>query len=82
LGICQSSICHRRISLKSEMSVIIILLSASLTIATGFLVAFIWSVKSGQYDDAYTPSVRILFDDTITTDKTENINNKIETEIK
>jgi cbb3-type cytochrome oxidase maturation protein len=64
------------------MSVIIILLSASLTIATGFLVAFIWSVKSGQYDDAYTPSVRILFDDTITTEKTENINNKIETEIK
>ena len=82
MGIYQSSICHLRISLKSEMSVIIILLSASLTIATGFLVAFIWSVKSGQYDDAYTPSVRILFDDTITTEKTENINNKIETEIK
>ena len=32
-------------------------------IAIGFLIAFIWSVKSGQYDDDYTPSVRMLFDD-------------------
>ena len=51
------------------MSVVIILLSASLTIAIGFLIAFIWSVKSGQYDDDYTPSVRILFED----DQTELI---------
>lgn len=28
-----------------------------------FLILFIWSVKSGQYEDTYTPSVRILFDD-------------------
>lgn len=45
------------------MSVVLILLTASLTIAAGFLAAFIWSVKSGQYDDDYTPSVRILFED-------------------
>ena len=45
------------------MSVIFILISASLTIAIGFLVAFIWSVKSGQYDDDYTPSIRMLFED-------------------
>jgi cbb3-type cytochrome oxidase maturation protein len=32
-------------------------------IAGGFLIAFIWSVKKGQYDDDYTPSVRMLFDD-------------------
>jgi cbb3-type cytochrome oxidase maturation protein len=32
-------------------------------IAGGFLAAFIWSVKSGQYDDDQTPSIRILFDD-------------------
>jgi cbb3-type cytochrome oxidase maturation protein len=31
-------------------------------VAGGFLLAFIWAVKSGQYDDQYTPSVRILFD--------------------
>ena len=45
------------------MSVVLILLIASLTVALGFLGAFIWSVKSGQYDDDYTPSVRMLFED-------------------
>jgi cbb3-type cytochrome oxidase maturation protein len=45
------------------MTVIIILIGASLLIATGFLLAFIWAVKSRQYDDRYTPSVRILLDD-------------------
>ncbi len=45
------------------MSVVLILLIASLTVALGFLGAFIWSVKTGQYDDDYTPSVRILFED-------------------
>ena len=45
------------------MSVIIILILFSLLVALLFLAAFIWAVKSGQYDDRYTPSVRILFDD-------------------
>jgi len=46
------------------MSVILILLAASLSIAICFLIAFIWSVKNDQYEDDYTPSVRMLFDDT------------------
>lgn len=45
------------------MSAIFILISASLLVAVGFLIAFIWSVKNGQYEDDYTPSVRMLFDD-------------------
>lgn len=45
------------------MSAIFILISASLLVAIGFLIAFIWSVKNGQYEDDYTPSVRMLFDD-------------------
>lgn len=45
------------------MSVLIILIGCSFLLAVGFLIAFIWSVKSGQMDDDYTPSVRILFDD-------------------
>jgi cbb3-type cytochrome oxidase maturation protein len=45
------------------MSVLIILIAVSITVAGGFLAAFIWSVKKGQYDDDYTPSVRMLFDD-------------------
>lgn len=47
------------------MNVVLILLTASLTIAIGFLAAFIWSVKDGQYEDDYTPSVRILFDEPV-----------------
>jgi cbb3-type cytochrome oxidase maturation protein len=45
------------------MSVIYILISISIIVAIGFLVAFVLAVKSGQYDDDYTPSVRMLFDD-------------------
>lgn len=44
------------------MSAILVLIGFSLTVAIFFLVAFIWAVKTGQYDDRYTPSVRILFD--------------------
>ncbi len=46
------------------MSVVIILVIVGVIVAGGFLGAFIWSVKSGQYDDTYSPAVRILFDDT------------------
>ena len=45
------------------MGVIIILISISLLVASGFLAAFIWSVKTNQYEDTYTPSIRILLED-------------------
>ena len=45
------------------MSVIYILITVSIAVAVVFLIAFIKAVKSGQYDDDYTPSVRMLFDD-------------------
>ena len=45
------------------MSVIYLLISISILIAIGFFIAFILAVKTGQYDDDYTPSVRMLFDD-------------------
>ena len=51
------------------MSVVIILVIISVIVAGSFLGAFIWSVKKGQYDDDYTPSVRMLFDDTIPENK-------------
>lgn len=47
------------------MSVLFILIIVSLTVAACFLGAFIWSVKNGQYEDGYTPSVRMLFDDEV-----------------
>jgi len=45
------------------MSVIFILVFVAIIMAGAFLVSFIWAVKNGQYEDTYTPSVRILFDD-------------------
>jgi cbb3-type cytochrome oxidase maturation protein len=45
------------------MSVIYLLISISFLVAIGFFIAFIRAVKTGQYDDDYTPSVRMLFDD-------------------
>ncbi|MGC1244138.1 MAG: cbb3-type cytochrome oxidase assembly protein CcoS [Chryseosolibacter sp.] len=45
------------------MTIIILLIAISLSIAIFFLVIFYWNMKSGQYDDTYTPSVRMLFDD-------------------
>ena len=59
------------------MSVIFLLIIASLTVAIGFLIAFLWAVRSGQYEDDYTPSVRMLFDDEIVqTDQDKNSNKK------
>jgi len=45
------------------MKIMFILIGCSFILAIGFLVAFIWMVKSGQIDDDYTPSIRMLFDD-------------------
>lgn len=44
------------------MEVIFLLIGFSLLVALTFLGLFIWAVKDGQYDDAYTPSIRILFE--------------------
>ena len=45
------------------MNVIVILLLASLSVAVSFLAAFIWAVRSGQFEDTTTPSMRILSED-------------------
>ena len=54
------------------MSVIFLLIIISLVVAVVFLAAFIWAVRTNQYEDDYTPSVRILFDD-----ETEENENKL-----
>ena len=51
------------------MAIIIILIAISLSIALLFLAIFYWNMRSGQYDDTYTPSVRILFDNKPKTEK-------------
>jgi cbb3-type cytochrome oxidase maturation protein len=45
------------------MSVVIILIFASLTVALLFLAGFVWAVRSGQYEDTLTPSLRVLAED-------------------
>ncbi|WP_299710087.1 cbb3-type cytochrome oxidase assembly protein CcoS [uncultured Tenacibaculum sp.] len=52
------------------MGVIYVLLTVSVSVAIVFFIAFIISVKKGQYDDTYTPSVRMLFDDELVTKNT------------
>lgn len=47
------------------MTVLFVLITLSSFVAGIFLIAFIWAVKTGQFDDSYTPSVRALFDDEV-----------------
>ncbi len=59
------------------MNIIYLLLSISVIVAIIFFVAFIISVKRGQYDDVYTPSVRMLFEDELIqddADKNQSLN--------
>lgn len=58
------------------MSVIYLLLALSILVALIFFVAFIVSVRNGQYDDSYTPSVRMLFEDELVKEGTETNQNK------
>lgn len=53
------------------MSAIYILLTISVVVAVLFFAVFIIAVKKGQYDDSYTPSVRMLFDDELVKDQTK-----------
>ncbi len=45
------------------MGIITLLIAISITIAIVFLAVFVWSLRSGQFDDTTTPAMRILFDD-------------------
>jgi cbb3-type cytochrome oxidase maturation protein len=53
------------------VSVIAVLIGFSMLVAGGFLIAFLWAVRTGQFDDRRTPSIRMLFDD-----KPNHTNNK------
>lgn len=62
------------------MNVIYGLLAISILVALVFFCLFIFSVKKGQFDDDYTPSVRMLFEDELVkgkdTEQKENSNNQ------
>lgn len=63
------------------MEIILILIFFSIVVAGSFLIAFFWAVRSGQFEDHYTPSVRMLFEDVEQTtpefEKSKKTNNKI-----
>jgi cbb3-type cytochrome oxidase maturation protein len=52
------------------MAIMYIMIGLSLSMSIGFVIAFIWSIKSGQQDDLNTPAMRILMDE----NKTKNRN--------
>jgi cbb3-type cytochrome oxidase maturation protein len=45
------------------MKIMLLLILLSLMLAAGFLLVYLWAAKNGQFDDDYTPAVRILFDE-------------------
>lgn len=51
------------------MEIIFVLLPLALVIAFCFLAAYIWAVKTGQFDDTTTPAYRILIEDSDLTSK-------------
>ena len=58
---------------SSPLSALFVLIGISIFIAGGFLAAFLWSVNKGQFDDDYTPSIRMLFDDELKKTTTSTI---------
>ena len=56
------------------MGIIYLMLIVSLVIALFFLVSFFWAAKSGQYDDDYSPAVRILFEEETNTKQKQTEN--------
>lgn len=62
------------------MGIIYIMLVVSLVVALFFLVSFLWAIKTGQYEDDYTPSVRILFEDELVNNN-QNISNHGSTKV-
>ncbi|MBN8681480.1 MAG: cbb3-type cytochrome oxidase assembly protein CcoS [Chitinophagales bacterium] len=45
------------------MKIMLLLILLSLMLAAGFLLVYLWAAKNGQFDDDYTPAVRILFEE-------------------
>lgn len=60
------------------MNIIYMLLSISVVVALIFFIAFIISVRKGQFDDTYTPAIRMLFEDELVQDNSSEIKTKCE----
>jgi len=58
------------------MSTIYLMIPVTLLIAGGFFIAYIWSVRSGQFEDTTTPAMRILPDDKPLSPETSDLETK------
>jgi cbb3-type cytochrome oxidase maturation protein len=47
------------------MSVVYLVLPLALLVVFAAVIAFVWSARSGQFDDLDTPAVRVLLDDEV-----------------
>ncbi len=63
------------------MGMIYMMLIVSLVVALFFLFSFFWATKNGQFDDDYAPSIRILYEDEITKEQSNNTTKNGDTEI-
>ena len=54
------------------MKIMLLLILFSLALAAGFLLVYLWAARNGQFDDDYTPSVRILFDEPLSGNSEKN----------
>jgi cbb3-type cytochrome oxidase maturation protein len=62
------------------MEIIVILIAISISLALFFLISLLWAAKSGQFEDLYGPSWRLLFDED--DQKSKNKINKKQSECK
>jgi cbb3-type cytochrome oxidase maturation protein len=60
------------------MEAMYLLIGVSLIVGTGFLIAFLWAANTKQFDDDYSPSVRMLFGDEVENDINDNPKDKHE----
>lgn len=54
------------------MQIMLFLILVSLTVAAGFLIAFLFASRNGQFDDDCTPAIRMLFDSTVSEENKQN----------
>ena len=64
------------------MSVIVLLIIAGGIVAGGFLAAFAWAVGAGQFDDTASPPLRMLFDDSTLSDKSDSSSRGVSHDIR
>lgn len=54
------------------MGIVVLLVLCSLIVSGGFLLAFLWATRTGQYDDMATPAIRMIYDETSATHRSRS----------